>query len=89
LEDPDRLVRVYAARALGRIQSRAGVEPLRIAAMSDNNRSVRVASARALQTLPSSWTKDALVYLQSDMMDPEVRRAALPLPAQQSQSDVS
>jgi HEAT repeat protein len=89
LEDPDRLVRVYAARALGRIQSRAGVEPLRIAAMSDSNRSVRVASARALQTLPSSWTKDALVYLQSDMMDPEVRRAALPLPAQQSQKDVS
>lgn len=80
LEDEDRLVRVMAARALGRLQSRAGVEPLSIAAMSDPNRSVRVAAALALSELPQTWTRDALIYLQSPSIEPAVRRAALPSP---------
>lgn len=80
LEDEDRLVRVMAARALGRLQSRAGVEPLSVAALSDSNRSVRVSAAQALSELPSSWTRDALVYLQATSTEPAVRRAALPAP---------
>lgn len=80
LEDQDRLVRVMAARALGRLQSRAGVEPLSIAALSDTHRSVRVACARALSELPATWTRDTLVYLQAPSVEPAVRRAALPAP---------
>jgi HEAT repeat protein len=80
LEDDDRLVRVMAARALARLQSRAGVEPLSIAAMSDPHRSVRVAAALALSQLPQPWTRDALVYLQASSVEPAVRRAALPIP---------
>lgn len=80
LEDTDRLVRVAAARALGRIQSRQGVEPLSVAALSDPNRSVRVAAAVALTELPHSWTRDALIYLQAPSIEPAVRRAAIPAP---------
>jgi HEAT repeat protein len=80
LNDEDRLVRVAAARALARLQSRAGVEALSIASLSDPNRSVRVSAARALSELPSQWTRDALVYLRGTSIEPAVRRAALPAP---------
>ncbi|WP_280803131.1 HEAT repeat domain-containing protein [Aurantimicrobium minutum] len=80
LDDPDRLVRVMAARALGRVQMRVGVEPLTTAALSDPHKSVRIAATQALAQLPSPWTSDALVYLKSPKMDPAVQRAALPAP---------
>lgn len=80
LDDTDRLVRVMAARALGRIQSRAGIEPLTVAALSDPNKSVRVAAAQALALLPAAWTRDVMVYLRSTSMDSAVQRAALPAP---------